>query len=152
MEFFIPSLFIVLLAAIFGVIFIPRLTPLILVCVATIALVVAISNHSHLFSNEYKQATWPVPEMAPYLIVGSLVLILIGYVLLLFFSGKGPSLPPKMNVIPPPKTATNPFTEGIGNSLVNSGFANVEPLQPAPPMVQTNNRMNTFNTALSKGV
>jgi len=151
MEFFLPSLFIVLLAIVFGAIFIPRLTPIILVCIASIALIFAISNHSDLFSNEYKTISWVVPEMGPYLIIGTLVAILIGYVLLLFFSGKGPSLPPRMNTIPPPNTATNALTEGIGNSLVNTGMARVTPPMP-PPTRQNNILNNTFNTAFSKGV
>lgn len=152
MEFFIPSLFIVLLAAIFGAIFIPRLTPIILVCIATIALIGAIGNHSHLFSNEYKNVSWVIPEMAPYLMIGTLVAILVGYVLLLFFSGKGPSLPPKMNVIPPPNTATNSLTEGIGNSLVNTGMASITPPIGNAPRQNNLRENNTFNTAFSKGV
>jgi len=146
MEFFIPSLFLVLIACVATVAIVPRLTPILLVCVATVALIAAASNHANLFTNEYKNMSWAAPGMAaaPYLMVGLLVVLLIGYVLLLFFSGKGPSPPTRMNNIPPPDTATNALTKNIGNGLVNAGMVNVTPINNV-------GRIKGLNTALSKG-
>ena len=54
------------------------------------------------------------------------ILLSIGYIILLFTSGKGEMATPSMR-IPPPETATNYVTRGIGNSLVSSGMGTVSP-------------------------
>jgi hypothetical protein len=50
--------------------------------------------------------------------------------------------------IPPPSTATNVVTRGIGNGLVNSGLANVSPVNKS---FNTAGR-NAFESALGKAV
>jgi hypothetical protein len=128
MEFYIPSLFIVLLAAIVLVIVVPQLSPIILTTVCTLLLVWALANHYTLFSTEYHNMNWTNTAVlaGPYLILFLVIGLSIGYIILLFTRksfATGPSRP--MN-IPPPETATNYVTRGIGNSLVSSGVATID--------------------------
>jgi hypothetical protein len=148
MEFYIPSLFIMILAAAVCFLLIPQLTPVILSVFATLCLVLAMYNHSSLFSNEYRNMNWANTAAAsmasPYLLVGLVILLSVGYIIFLFSSGKAPNLSmPSLN-IPKPSTATNFVTRGIGNGLVNSGVSNVAP--------ENNAARNALESALSKRV
>jgi len=82
---------------------------------------------------------------APYLVVGTIILLSIGYILLLVTSGKAPSLPTFSTSIPPPSTATNSLTRAIGNGLVATKAANVA------PSMNTAQR-NLLESGLSKAV
>ena len=129
MEFYLPSLFIILLAAIFAVSTIPRFAPIVLAIIAGLCLALAMYNHSSLFYNEYKNMNWAnlatISGASPYLLTGLVILLCLGYIIMLISSGKAPSLNMPSMMIPPPSTATNTLTRGIGNGLVNSGVANV---------------------------
>jgi hypothetical protein len=64
----------------------------------------------------------------PYIMLFTVIGLSLGYIILLF-TRKGGSNPAQMNVnmsIPPPESATNYVTQGIGNSLVSSGMANID--------------------------
>jgi len=62
----------------------------------------------------------------PYILLFTVIALSIGYILLIFLRKRGPSSPePPMN-IPPPESATNYVTRGIGNSLVSTGMANID--------------------------
>jgi hypothetical protein len=148
MEFYIPSLFIMILAAAVCFFLIPQFTPMILAIFATLCLVLAMYNHSSLFWNEYKNMQWANTATAsmtsPYLLIGLVILLSVGYLILLFSSGKSQSIPmPSMN-IPPPSTATNFVTRGIGNGLVNSGVSNLAR--------ENNSTRNALESALAKRV
>jgi hypothetical protein len=129
MEFYLPSLFIILLAAIFAVSIIPRFAPIILAVFAGLSLVLALYNHSSLFYNEYKNMNWAntaiISGASPYLMTGLIILLCLGYIIMLVTSGEAPSLSRPSMIIPPPSTATNTLTRGIGTSLVNAGVASV---------------------------
>jgi hypothetical protein len=129
MEFYIPSLLIVLLAAIIGAFFIPQLSSLILIILCTLLLVWALANHYTLFANEYSNMNWinTAVSFGPYLMLVLVILLSIGYIILLFTSGKPESVEGPSMRIPPPETATNYVTRGIGNSLVSSGIGKVTP-------------------------
>ena len=147
MEFYIPSLFIMIIAAAVCFLLIPQFTPMILAGFATLCLVLAMYNHSSLFWNEYKNMNWASTATAsmasPYLLVGLVILLSVGYIIFLFSSGKAPNLGvPSMN-IPSPSTATNFVTRGIGNGLVNAGVSNV---------AGNNATRNALESALSKRV
>jgi hypothetical protein len=162
MEFYLPSLFIIILAAIVTFVLIPKLTPLILAVFATVCLLIALYNHSSLFSNEYKNMNWAstaTSSMAsPYLLVGLVIVLSVGYLILLFTTGKAPTLSMPSNTIPPPSTATNVVTRGIGNGLVNIGFAKAAPANAGPTNVSPINvprntaGRNALESALSKRV
>ena len=128
MEFYIPSLFIVLLAAIFLVIVLPQLSPLILTIVCTLLLVWGIANHYTLFSNEYRNMNWTntATTAGPYIILFLVIGLSLGYIILLFTRKRFTSTASPPVNIPPPESATNYMTRGIGNSLVSSGMANID--------------------------
>jgi hypothetical protein len=157
MEFYLPSLFIIILAAVVSFALIPKLTPMILASFATVCLLLALYNHSSLFSNEYKNMNWAstaTSSMAsPYLLVGLVIVLSVGYLIILFTSGKAPTLSMPSNTIPPPSTATNIITRGIGNGLVNVGFAKAEPENASPINIPRNTAgRNALESALSKRV
>jgi hypothetical protein len=65
----------------------------------------------------------------PYIMLFTVIGLSIGYIILLFTRKGGSRAAAPMNVnmsIPPPESATNYVTQGIGNSLVSSGMANVD--------------------------
>ena len=129
MIFYIPSLFILLLSAVFIFAFVPNVTPVLLAIIAIASLAFAVYHHNNIFFNEYKNMNWTntAGMAAPYLVVGTIILFSIGYILLLITSGKAPSLPAFSTSIPPPSTATNSLTRAIGNGLVATKAVNVAP-------------------------
>jgi len=130
MEFYIPSLFIVLIAAIFLVLVVPKLSSLVLTTVCTLLLVWGLVNHYTLFSSEYHNMNWTNTALAagPYIMLFTVIGLSLGYIILLFTrKGGSNSAPINVNMsIPPPESATNYVTQGIGNSLVSSGMANID--------------------------
>jgi len=128
MEFFLPSLLIVLLAAVVGAFFIPQLSSLIMIILCTLLLIWAFANHYTIFAYEYRNMNWinTAVNAGPYLMLTLVILLSLGYIILLFTSGKGEMAGPSMR-IPPPETATNYVTRGIGNSLISSGMGTVSP-------------------------
>jgi hypothetical protein len=147
MIFYIPSLFILLLSAVFIFAFVPNVTPVLLAIIAIASLAFALYHHNNLFFNEYKNMNWTntAGMAAPYIVVGTIILLSIGYILLLVTSGKAPSLPTFSTSIPPPSTATNSLTRAIGNSLVATKAVNVA------PSINTAQR-NLLESGLSKAV
>jgi hypothetical protein len=147
MIFYIPSLFILLLSAVFIFAFVPNVTPVLLAIIAIASLLFAVYHHHNLFFNEYKNMNWTntAGMAAPYIVVGTIILLSIGYILLLVTSGKAPSLPTFSTSIPPPSTATNSLTRAIGNGLVATKAANVA------PSMNTAQR-NLLESGLSKAV
>ncbi len=123
MEFFLPSILFLLVAC--GIVFfvIPRFGPLVLAGISLVLLILGIYNHYSMFATEYRLSTWQSGMIgyAPFIMIGALVLAIILYLLYLVPSSgnanNGASSPqPKLN-LPPPGTATNPLTEGIGNAM-----------------------------------
>ena len=127
MEFYIPSLFIVLIAAIFLVLVLPQLSPLVLTVVCSLLLVWGLANHYTLFSNEYHNMNWTntATIAGPYVILFLVIGLSLGYIILVFTRKRFTSNNSPMN-IPPPESATNYMTRGIGNSLVSTGMANID--------------------------
>ena len=62
----------------------------------------------------------------PYLILFLVIGLSLGYIILLFTRKSFATTPSQPINIPPPETATNYVTRGIGNSLVSSGVANID--------------------------
>jgi hypothetical protein len=131
MEFFLPSILFLLVAC--GIVFfvIPRFGPLVLAGISLVLLVMGIYNHYSLFQTEYRLSTWQSGMIgyAPFIMIGALVLAIILYLLYLVPSGgsgnanTGARLPSPSPIaentlkLPPPGTATNGLTEGIGNLM-----------------------------------
>jgi hypothetical protein len=155
MEFFLPSILFLLVAC--GIVFfiIPRFGPLILAGVALTLLILGIYNHYSMFATEYRLSTWQSGMIgyAPYIMVGALVLAILLYLFYLIPSGENMgnvrNLVPNLFgenqnrlVLPPPGTATNGVTEGIGNMMRKAAeIANVN--------VQNKVNYNRFPQGLS---
>ena len=128
MEFYIPSLFIMLLAGVVIVVLLPKLSPLVLTVVCSLLLAWGVANHYALFSTEYRNMNWTNTAIlvGPYLMLFLVIGLSLGYIILLFTSRKFSSTPAEPMNIPPPETATNYITRGIGNSLASTGMVNID--------------------------
>lgn len=131
MEFFLPSILFLLVAC--GIVFfvIPRFGPLVLAGISLVLLILGIYNHYSLFQTEYRLSTWQSGMIgyAPFIMIGALVLAIILYLLYMVPAGGntgGSSMTPSPVAaiagnntlkLPPPGTATNALTEGIGNLM-----------------------------------
>ena len=95
---------------------------------AIVLLVFSVYNHYATFSREYNVMQWAssARDLAPTLLTGLVIVLVGGYIIYMFSSGNktpGLSMPPAN--IPPPQTATNPLTRGIGNGLLAMGATNI---------------------------
>jgi hypothetical protein len=130
MEFFLPSILFLLVAC--GIVFfvIPRFGPLVLAGISLVLLILGIYNHYSLFQTEYRLSTWQSGMIgyAPFIMIGALVLAIILYLLYMVPVGGAnvnarASMPIASPIaentlrLPPPGTATNGLTEGIGNLM-----------------------------------
>lgn len=153
MEFFLPSLLIVILALglVFGLF--PRLGPMMLAVLASVALVFAVRQHMVTFKQDYQTMTWATSAKAaaPYVLVGVVILFSIGYLLYLWGAGKKSVLPSPPMTIPPPSTATNMLTSAIGNSLKATGLATVS-AATATPNNRSASASPTLNTAAKESI
>lgn len=125
MEFFLPSVFLIMLAFFVSMYLIPKSSIIILGGLSLLLLVFAVYNHYSFFANEYRIMTWAdtAKKFAPTLLVTLVIIMMIGY--LLFATGIKSSdfkLPPTM--MPSANSATNPVTTAINNGLSATGMTN----------------------------
>lgn len=166
MEFFLPSILVLLVAAAIVFFVIPRFGPLVLAVVSLLLLGIGIYNHYSMFQNEYRLSTWQLGAVAyaPYLLIGAVILMIILYLTYLLPSGSSVSGPNNANAnvkantinLPPPETATNVITEGANNAIrAAANLANVKvntTNQPNNPAnlgifgnINNNNNNNNLN-------
>jgi hypothetical protein len=142
MEIYLPSIFLLLVAYIFTIKVIPQLSSYVIMIGAIGFLFLTIYNHYSLFADEYRVMTWidTAKQFGPTLIVILIIALMGGYLLFMYSPGKGSSLKLPPSSIPPPESATNPMTRGIGNSLAAMGT----PIDSA--------EMRAQNSVLNRGV
>lgn len=119
MEFFLPSLFIFLLAVIVISFVVPRMSPMIIIGMSAVLLGFGVYHHFKLFWNEYKQSTWQdqLRLFAPGIML-TVIIIYVLFSLLMFFTGGSVPVPPMPKIeFPPANTATNLVTETINNII-----------------------------------
>jgi hypothetical protein len=138
MELFLPSLFVIVIAALLAFLVIPRMGSLILAITSLIALVLAGIHHYNLFYAEYQLSTWQngIGANAPFFILGLALLFIIGAVYYMFTGGSlanvknmMPNVSPLEEIqeavqnsvtnMPPANTATNPVTAVLNNGIKN---------------------------------
>lgn len=128
MEFFLPSLLVILIGTLIAFFIIPKFSPLILALLSVALLAIGVYHHYSLFKGEYAYSTW-LDQFKPYagiVMISLIVLISIFYMVGLF--GGGAPAPAVNNSImenlPSAGSATNMLTEGINNSIraVNNLF------------------------------
>jgi hypothetical protein len=93
MEFFLPSLIVLILAAVFVFFVIPRFAPVVLAIIAFLALILGAVNHVQMFKMDYRMMTWQqgASAAAPYVLIGFIVLYIIGF-LVGMYQDKTPSV------------------------------------------------------------
>ena len=134
MELFLPGVIVLLLAAFFIFLIIPRFGSTILVGASVLALCVAVYNHVNLFGSEYRLSTWQsgLAASAPWIVLFLSFLFVIGALQHIFSgSSNGPSIADQISNsvsssvsnMPSAKSATNPVT-----SLVNTAIENTKSL------------------------
>lgn len=145
MELFLPGLIVLLLAAFFTFLVLPRLGSTILVAISIIALVLAGWHHYYMFSSEYRLSTWQdaYTGYAPWVVVFVALLFIINYIFLLFKSSptvnaNSPSIIDSLTSsinssttnMPSANSATNPLTAGINNALKSINSKSNSPILP----------------------
>ena len=152
---FLPSVFLMLVAYLFTITFIPKLSHLVILVGAIAFIAITVFNHYSMFSNEYKIMSWAdtAKQFAPTVMVISIIVLMGGYIMYIS-GGKGTAnLPMPPANIPPPETATNFVTNAIGQGLVAAGATNVN---RSPNNVRNNvpiantAHMNVAESVLSK--
>jgi energy-coupling factor transporter transmembrane protein EcfT len=125
MELFLPSILIILLAALVIMVILPNFSPLIIVIVSAILLTASTYQHFQFFWHEYQQSTWQtvLKIFAPGLIIIAVFLYIFMVGGSFIMGGTTPKMP-EME-LPPASTATNAMTSAINNSMsAVSGAAN----------------------------
>jgi hypothetical protein len=126
MEFFLPSVLILLLAAAVVFFVFPSLGPLTLAVVSMVLLTLGVYQHWTQFGVEYRMSTWQLGSLAyaPYLMVGGLlvaIIIYLGYLLPVSSSSSNSTasiIPmPTVANMPSANTSTNPITAGINRAI-----------------------------------
>ena len=128
MEFFLPSLLLMLIAFVISVYVTPSFTPAVIAVVAITLLVLGVYNHYITFSSEYNIMQWADAgrQITPTLLTGLVIVLMGGYIIYMFTTKGGmPSLPSFSASSPDPNTATNPLTQGIGRALNNAGATTI---------------------------
>jgi hypothetical protein len=123
MEFFLPGIAALLLAALLVFFVAPRLGTPVLVFLSLLLLMYGVHSHMATFASEYRYSTWQeqLKLYSPFVIVGALLLTVLMYFGFLFTSGGEKALPAPNVVnspeLPPANTATNVITSTINNTL-----------------------------------
>jgi hypothetical protein len=83
MEFFLPSLLLLIFSAIVVFYIFPYFAPIVLVIIAFLALILAILQNLEMFSADYKMMTWQegAAAAAPYLLSGFAIIYLFSFIL-----------------------------------------------------------------------
>jgi hypothetical protein len=153
MELFLPSILLMIVSLLFVVYVIPELQTGVLLVGAAVMLTFGLYNHYSTFSGEYRVMDWlnSAQQIAPTILTGLVILLAGGYIAYMYSSGgRAPSLSRPSYNSPPPNTATNPLTEGIGNGLAAAGVTNIA-RNYSPPLNNSAYR-NVIGSAISKGV
>lgn len=118
MEFFLPSVVLLLIAA--GVVFfvLPQFGPTILAGVSLVLLVMGIRQHQNMFQAEYRLSTWHLAlvNFAPYIMIGGLIMAIFVYLFYIVPTG-GSGTTASIENMPSANSATNIVTSSINRAL-----------------------------------
>lgn len=154
MELFIPTLLVIVIAAFFAFLVVPRVGPMILAITCLFALIAAGFHHYNLFRSEYALSTWQygLASYSAIITLGLAILAIIGAIFYLFTGGDTKeaianiittpmekiqnAVANSANVMPAPNTATNPVTAAINkgiNAVANAASNLTAPIAPQVP-------------------
>jgi hypothetical protein len=133
MELFVPSLIVILIAAIFAFFVIPKMGSMILAITSLVALIAAGIHHYSLFYSEYQLSTWQngIGANAPFFVLGIAFLFIISAIYYMFTGSASTvtnalsapitaiteTVETAVNSMPSANTATNPITSAINTGL-----------------------------------
>jgi hypothetical protein len=166
MQVYLPPLILLLLAFFIASYLAPRATPFVVGVGSLVAIAFVVRSHIQMFGDEYRNLTWAslAGPILPYIMIGLVIILGLGYLLYLFgLGGKPKQVGPAFNMpapSPPPETATNFITEGIGNGLqamnrLSAGTVKGPLLSPNPSLVReigTKGVRNIGEARLAEGI
>lgn len=126
MQFFLPSVLVLLAAAAVVFFVLPRWGPFMLAIISAVLLIMGVYNHASTFGAEYRLATWHLGliSYAPYVMVAALLLLIAIYLVFLLptsmsseSASANASLIPTVAEMPSANTATNGITGAINRAL-----------------------------------
>lgn len=124
MELFLPSFLILLLAAVIVFAVLPRFGPLVLTVLSLALLVFGVYHHYTTFKHEYRLATWydsmTIKALAPALLIGLTLVLILGFILSFFGSGVPvPAVPGISEAITNISNAASVAAENITETVKN---------------------------------
>lgn len=124
MELFLPSFLILLLAAVVVFAVLPRFGPLVLTVLSLALLAFGVYHHVTTFKHEYRLATWydsmTIKVLAPALLIGLTLLLILGFILSFFGSGVPvPAIPEVSEAISNIGNAASVAVENITETVKN---------------------------------
>jgi magnesium-transporting ATPase (P-type) len=166
MEFFLPSLIIVILGGLIAFYVLPRFSPLVLALISIALLIFGVYHHMKIFGYEYTYSTWQDifkgGAYAPAVMIAFLMIFIIFYFMYLFGSTGAPknnavsALSNNISELPSAESATNPLTEVINNTIrsvnnVFNGNGNAKNKKNNGGLLEeaTNSIVNTFSNVKS---
>lgn len=148
MEFFLPSLIVIIIGAIIAFMVLPRFSPLILAIISIALLAFGIYHHMKIFSYEYTYSTWQeqFKSYGPAVMISALMLVIIFYFMYLFGKAGAPAKVNNIGQLPSAESATNFLTETINNTIRNVANA----VNGVSENAKKNNGgiMNTINNSI----
>jgi hypothetical protein len=124
MEFFLPSLATLLIAALIVFLIVPRLGAPVLAALSIALLVYGVYNHIQLFSSEYRYSTWQdrLKFYAPFVMVAGLIVAVLFYLTYIFGTQGAAALPASnIPVNASVNEAVNNVAEVAGNAAAKVG-------------------------------
>jgi hypothetical protein len=119
---------------------VPSMGPSQIGLLAVLMLAFGVFSHYYSFAGEYRMSIWMdgAKKAAPYILVGTVIVFVLGYAILLLSSGRAPSLPKMAAALPPPSSATNFLTSSIGRGLSSIGMGASPSSGQRPPDTRGN--------------
>jgi len=119
MEFFLPGIAALLIAALLVFLVLPRLGAPVLAILSIVLLIYGVSSHISLFYSEYKNSTWQdrLKSYAPFVMIGALIFMILMYIGYLFGT-RGPSALPATN-LPTGNSAVVGVVNTVNNTINN---------------------------------
>ena len=115
MEFFLPGLAALLIAALLVFLILPRMGAPMLAALSIALLVYGVWSHVTLFHSEYRYSTWQekLKFYAPFVMIAALIIAVFGYIGFLFSTGGSSALPASNGTM-------SPAVNDVVNSTVNT--------------------------------
>ena len=151
MELFIPGLVVIVIAALFAFLVLPRVGAKVLVVVSLLALIAAGIHHYSFFASEYHLSTWQtsLAAYAPFIILGLAILFIFASIGFLFMGSESKAqvleavaspletiqerVANAASAMPSAESATNPITAAVNQGLNAMGVTNNLGAPPTAP-------------------